>query len=190
MEELFTIVKNNNYVKSYKPKLSKYSVYSLKYYIKRDISHSESIRLGLCLESVFRDIIIKHSGLKCIKQINTKNKHERDHLFKDDSSVFYAEIKSNLCLDTEKSKATDNKCSDIHQELENEFVGLNVKSFLVCLRYLRNSEVPMLIQKKFKTKIFGINDYLSSLGVSIIFSTEEYTDFLNYVFELMISDNL
>lgn len=189
MDNLFNIIKNNKYVKNYKPSLPKYSVYSLRYYIKRDISHSESIRLGLCLESIIRDIIIQYSGLTCIKQSNIKNKHERDHLFRNDTNVFYAEIKSNLFLDTEKSKATDTKCSDVHQELENEFCGLNVKSFLVCLRYLylNATDIPPLIQKKFKTKLFGINDYLSNLGVSVQFSEKEYVDFLNYALETMIS---
>ena len=51
---------------------------------------------------------MKNTQYKNIKEKNTKGKKETDHLFMDVNNkiIYYAEIKSNLNLDTEKSNET------------------------------------------------------------------------------------
>ena len=70
---------------------------------------------------MFSLLILKNSKLKNIKEKSEKDKKETDHLYKDEDKkiIHYAELKSNLDLDTEKSKVTVNKCLSIKMNYKN-----------------------------------------------------------------------
>jgi len=164
---------------------NKKNIHSLSYLIDRMLSQSDCIKLGYGLESVLRNIISKkNSKILNIKEKNEKGEKERDHLFKDEKNkiIYYAELKSNLYLDTEKSKSTYEKCLKIEAELINKYTGYEIKMFLVGLRYYRKEEMPDLIKNKYQSiinNLVGINEYLNALETNIVFDELEYKLFLN-----------
>lgn len=94
---------------------------------------------------------MKNTQYKNIKEKNTKGKKETDHLFMDVNNkiIYYAEIKSNLNLDTEKSNETVQKCLNIEKMLINKYFKYKIKMFLVGLRHLTSST----IKRKLKINI-------------------------------------
>ena len=191
--ELKDIIDKNDYVFScISNKKKDYN--SLSYLIEKDLSQSDCIKLGIGIEKVFKDIIIsRNTNLENIKPINKKGQKEKDHLFKDETTktIYYAEIKSNLNLDTEKCKSTSEKCSQIKEELKIEFPDYEIKMFLVGIRYYEKNIIPKIISNKYISiadNLFGINDYLSIMNSNIKFENEKkYIDFLNYLSSKMFN---
>ena len=147
------------------------------------MTHSDCIKFGLILENILRELI--STILIDIKESNKKNKRERDHLFIDNVKgvVHYAELKSNLCLDTEKIVSTNEKISDISKELTKLYPEYKLTTSLVCLRYVET--IPENLKKKYPCGITSVNEYLSNTGCSIKFTEEEYIHFLNYIAKKM-----
>ncbi len=187
------IIKNNKYIQSNNINKSNNTTSgkdfnSLIYLINRNISQSNCIKLGIAMESILRDIILsKNKDLVNIKPLNEKDKKEKDHLFMDDINkiIYYAEVKSNLNLDTEKSKSTINKCIQIKSELEQQYQGYIIKMYLLGLRYYNKDIMPNNIRKKYVSideNVISVNEYFKNLNVDITFKTEEeYIELLNYV---------
>jgi hypothetical protein len=179
------IIANNVYVKECVSNKKKH-ISSLSYLIDRELSHSDCIKLGHGLEKVSTDIVLENNkNLQNIKPKNEKGKKERDHLFKDDENkiIYYAEVKSNLNLDTEKYKSTINKCASILEELKREFPDYEIKMFLIGGRYYEKKMMPKIILDKYTVidnHLVGINDYLDYFNVNMKFNDEnEYKEFLN-----------
>lgn len=192
-EDLKNIAMNNLYIKSIKTKKNGREDNSLSYLIKKNLSQSECIKLGIAIENILKDIILKeNSFLINIKPKNKKGEKEKDHLFIDNKNkiIYYAELKANLNLDTEKSKSTINKCIEIEQNLQKNYEDYEIKMFLVGLRYYDKSIIPQNIKKKYKlieNNIIGINNYFIFLNVKYIFKDEtHYTIFLNYIADLFV----
>ena len=161
---------------------------SLSSLINRDLSQSDCIKLGTGIEKVLVDCILgQNLDLENIKQKNKKGVKERDHLFKDEANkiIYYAELKSNLNLDTEKCKSTSGKCIQIVDELKSEFVDYHIELSLVGLRYFYTKDIPKIISNKYISihqNVVGINEYMAKLKAYPGFETEEkYKEFLNYV---------
>lgn len=180
MERILKIV-DKNFLNKKKNKKIKNNIYSMSYIVNRNMSQSQCIKLGLILENIFRDIILEYSNYTNIKEKNSKNVREKDHLFLDlkNKTVYYAEIKTNMYLDTEKSKATEEKCSLIRKELVEKYPEFKIKSKLVCLRY--TDIIPKTILNKYKEKVYNVNEYFKSLGIKISFQEEKYKIFINYI---------
>jgi len=180
------IIDNNDYVKNCTSNKSK-ETHSLSSLIDRDLSQSDCIKLGTGLEKVVKDIVLAaNPALTNIKPKNEKGKKERDHLFFDaeTKTIFYAELKSNLNLDTEKCRSTSAKCVQILAELQAEYPDCKVEMFLLGVRYFERSLIPKIIGNKYQeidANLVGMNDYFAALKVPITFSGEpEYKEFLNY----------
>ncbi len=105
--------------------------------------------------------------------------------------IYYAEIKSNLNLDTEKSKATINKCLHNKKELEEKYNNYNVKMYLISARHYTTNIIPQVISNKYtsiKDNIYGINEYFKDLSISKQFSEElEYKKILNLLAKEMFN---
>jgi hypothetical protein len=179
------IIANNLYVKSCVSNKKK-EVNSLSYLIDRELSQSDCIKLGSGIEKVTKDIILEQNkNLQNIKPKNTKGQKEKDHLFKDEEKkiIYYAELKSNLNLDTEKCKSTSDKCILILDELKTEFPDYEIKMFLIGIRYYEKKIMPKIIANKYTAidnHLIGINDYFNYLNVDLKFDDEnEYKEFLN-----------
>jgi hypothetical protein len=192
--ELKDIIDKNDYVFSCVSNKKK-DFNSLSYLIEKDLSQSDCIKLGIGIEKVFKDIIIsRNTNLENIKPINKKGQKEKDHLFKDErtKTIYYAEIKSNLNLDTEKCKSTSDKCLQIKKELKREFPDYEIKMFLVGIRYYEKTIIPKIINNKYLSitdNLLGINDYLSIMNSNIKFENEKmYINFLNYLASKMFNN--
>jgi hypothetical protein len=185
--ELRSVIENNVYVKNCDSNKAK-DTHSLSSLIDRDLSQSDCIKLGTGAESVIRDIVcVKNPALKNIKPKNTLGKKEKDHLFVDEvtKTLYYAELKGNLNLDTEKCKSTSDKCSKIEAELKDEFPGYTVNMYLLGVRYYDKKIIPEIIKKKYSciaNNLIGVNDYFKALNVPVLFADEQdYREFLNYL---------
>lgn len=192
MKKLLRIVKRNAYIKKYKKNVNK-DFNSLSYLIKKEYSMSQSdcIKLGIAVEKILTDVILSYkSGFLDIKSKNIKNKHERDHLFinEDSKTLVYSELKSNLNLDTEKSKSTVSKCLKIVKELKKEFPGYEIKWGLLGLRYNTKDIIQHKILCKYfeiENNVLGVNEYLDYFNIDLSFDEDEYTEFLNTVVKTM-----
>lgn len=177
--ELFDIViANSMYVNKCKSNIKK-NVSSLSYLIDRNMSQSDCIKLGIALEKISKEFILfNKKNLIDIRSKNLIGKKEKDHLFIDETKkiIYYAEIKSNLTLDTEKTTSTIFKCNFILDELKNEYPNYEIKMYLVSGRYLSRLHMPKLTIKKFNKiaiNLVGINDYFTELDIGHQFDTEE-----------------
>lgn len=187
------VIDNNTYVQKCTSNKEK-DRDSLSSLIDIDLSQSDRIKLGTGLESVIRDLILdQNTSLTNIKPKNMKGEKEKDHLFmnEDTKTIFYAELKSNLNLDTEKCKSTSNKCQDILKKLKEEYPDYDIQMFLVGLRYIVASDITKVVATKYtciKENLVGINEYLEALGLEKPFKDEkEYRVFLNYVAKSMFT---
>ena len=150
------IIKKNNYISKTKS-VKRKDPDSLSFLMGIDMSHSDAIKLGYAVEGVIRDIILeKNKNIRDIKVKNTKGKKERDLLFENPEKreIYYAEMKSNLNLDTEKKIATREKCLLIEKELSLEYPNHQIHSYLLNSRYLNNNDIPFRIKNKYSCFIF------------------------------------
>lgn len=140
---------------------------------------------------------MKNTQYKNIKEKNTKGKKETDHLFMDidNKIIYYAEIKSNLNLDTEKSNETVQKCLNIEKMLINKYSKYKITMFLVGLRHLTSSTIKKEIKNKYNKiseNITGINEYLLKLGIpqqKEFKNDKNYKIFINKFVKLLKSYN-
>jgi hypothetical protein len=194
MESLKQIIMNNGYVQSCVSNKTK-DPSSLSYLVSRDLSQSDCIKLGTGIEVVLKDVISVwgDASLENIRPANQKGKKERDHLFRDNAKkiVYYAELKSNLNLDTEKCKSTSDKCVQIMHELQGEFPDCEIKMCLVGIRYFTKDLIPKNIANKYRSiqsHVVGVDEYFAELGLEFAFQTEEkYKEFINYLADSMFN---
>jgi hypothetical protein len=192
-EELSELISKNMYIRTVKSNKKK-DINSLSYLVDMQISQSDCIKLGIGLEKILTDIILKYTLLSNIKEKDQKGAKQKDHLFADHENkiIYYAELKANINLDTEKSKSTCDKCLAIADELAKEFPHYTIKWCLLGYRYITTSDVPITLKNKYTAHIsdhlYGINDYFKSLNVPIQFDNEEqYKLFINRIANAMFS---
>ncbi len=194
-EELKEIINKNIYIKKCKSNKNK-DINSLSYfYADLNLSQSDNIKVGNGLEKLLIDIVKKNIELKDIKKKNIKGIKERDNIFMDEKNkkIIYAELKSNLNLDTEKSKDTVKKCEEIEKEIKKEYPEYEISMNLVGLRYYKKEIIPEIIKKKYEkicNNVIGVNDYLKELGLNYKFDDEEeYKEILRYLVKKMYKIN-
>lgn len=193
MNVLFNIIDKNEYVnKCYSRKIK--NINSLTYLIDRDLSQSDCIKLGIALEKVLCETILKLTNLENIKQPNYKGSKEKDFLFKDDNSnvIYYGELKTNLNLDTEKLPYTIDKIKNIYNELKLNYPTYKIIWVLISGRFINRTEIPKCILKKYlqiKDNIVGINDFLQLLNIEFRFDNDTYKEYLNYLSNAMFNNS-
>ena len=183
------MVMKNDYIKNSKSNKKK-DPSSLSYLIKRYMSPNDCIKLGKGVENLVTDIVLQYCSVKKIKQKNLK---DHAHLFIDKKAkiVYYAELKANINLDTENSKATYTKCLEIVKELQKEFPDYTVKWCLLAYRYIHSDCIALTIKKKYmpiSENLYGINEYLEMLGIDFEFTEETYVSYLNTIADEMFND--
>lgn len=184
------IIRKNKYINNCSSN-KKIDTNYLSYLIDYELTQSDCIKIGVGIENILKDFILENTNLKNIKTKNKKGIKEKDHLFMDINKkiIYYAEIKSNLNLDTEKSKQTYKKCLDIKKELQEEYKDYEIKMFLVGVRYYEKIIIPKTILKKYKeinNNLCGINEYFKYLSIKFkIFNEKDYKKILNYLVKKM-----
>lgn len=151
------------------------------------ISHSQSIRLGTTIENVMRVYISETSDWKDIKPSNKAGVKERDHLFERSGVKIYAELKSNLDLDTEKKIATRDKAKNIAKEEQ-------VRALILSLRHFSKDTISNSYVKfynKHNVDVISFQEYFDVLDISCPFNNiDEYKKWLNYMaFKLVEEDS-
>ena len=191
MHTLKDIINKNAYLKACTSNKLK-DCNSLSSIVKRNMSQSDCIKLGIGVEKVLTDTILElNTDIIDIRPNNKKGEKERDHLFLNENKkeIYYAENKSNLNLDTEKSKSTIEKCISIKKELELKYPGYKIYMFLLGLRYMDISLCPKNIKNKYKDieeNLVGINEYMKILDTKINFETvDQYSQFINEIADKM-----
>jgi hypothetical protein len=193
--DLDDLILNNSYLKkvSSNKKKDNSSLCSL---VSLSTSQSDNIKLGIAMESIFRDIIARYKPeLENIKPKNKKGQKERDILYKCDETkeIYYAEAKGNINLDTEKSASTARKINRIDEELRQQFPGYIIHKCLLALRYVNKKDIPQNLLNKYAAIdgfVFGVNDFLSLVGIPkefISFTLETYIVFVNKVAKKIIN---
>lgn len=131
---------------------------------------------------------MKNLTLINIKEKNIKGKKECDLLFKCECTkqIYYAEVKCNINLDTEKSKSTIDKIMIIVTELQKSYPDYKINSYLIAARYIHSKDISHTLLNKYseiKENVCGINDFIEIIGCSDMkFGSEsEYKCFINKV---------
>lgn len=195
LQRMYRVLDECEYVNNCKSNKKK-DCCSLSSLVDIPLSQSDCIKIGTGVEKFLSDFIIKSiPDLKDIKIKNTKGEKEKDHLFRDEQKkmIYYAEVKGNLKLDTEKGTATVTKCKALHQELSEAYPGYEVQMFLVSARYLYSKDISKTIKKKYAKidgNLVGINEYLYALGYKAEPITEqEYRTFMTRMATKMFDVN-
>lgn len=188
--ELFDLVDKCEYIINASSTTNK-NVHSLSYLIDLNLSHSDCIKMGHCIEKYLVEMVTRYTDLSNIKENTKKGSRECDHLFLDENNkrVIYAELKSNLNLDTEKSKSTINKCLYIANDLQTKYPEYSVQWCLLGCRYTSREDIPPFVINKYQPivdNVFGINDYLRLVGINYKFTHRNYKILLNKIASVML----
>jgi len=191
---LKNLIENNQYLQSRIKRTSK-DTSSLAHIIKKKLEHRQYIQMGYCIENILKDLIVQNSDLKSIKKKNEKGVKEKDHLFVDEKNkiVFYAELKVNPNLDTEKTKSTIEKCLQISNKLKTEFKDYQVKWCLLICRYIHSNKIPSKIIRKYRdieNHVYGINEYLNMLNIQYKFTEKKWVLYINEIAEMLHKQNI
>lgn len=171
------IIKQNSYIN--KVSINKPDIHSFNTLIPT-INQSQNIKLGICMEKFFTDVIKKfNTDWISSRKITKKGDKEVDHLYINHTTkqVIYCEQKNNINLDTEKSKATVYKIQSITEELKNEYQDYTVNGYLFATRYLDCNELIAnnIISKRYTViQVIGVNNFLSLFNLKPIMNYDEY----------------
>jgi hypothetical protein len=146
------------------------------------LDQSQSIRFGKIFENFIKSLI-KSKGYELINEQlvdvygtgskTNKGKKDLDICFIKDDNIFYFESKLNLNLDSEKSKATDDKISEITDYLITENKGVSVFSGLITCWWEKEEGMSITT----KTNLLFMKDFLELLDIKCI--KEEYYDMMS-----------
>jgi hypothetical protein len=173
-----SIVIKEDYISRLKQRQKK--EYNVKYLLgNNNISQSQSIKFGKIFESIVKDII-KESGGSIIEDnffnIYDIEKSEKGHankgckdadiLFIYKKSLYYFECKTNLNLDSEKSKQTDKKVEDFtnyfRNNKKNRFMCEEVKIGILTCWFELEKDLPNKVNN-----VFFMKDFFNIFNISI-----------------------
>lgn len=165
-----------------------------------NLNQSQNIKLGIALEKVINDLIFnvgKYENINKYENIKVKNekgKKEKDIIYLvNGNNIIYTEIKSNINLDTEKSKETINKVLSIKEDLQKQFPEKNIFAYLTNTRYLIKSDIPQIIMNKYLSCnecILGINDLFEKMLLTFRFTDYgNYIDFIKLICKKLLEKN-
>jgi len=146
-----------------------------------NLTQSQSICFGTVFENFVKSLIeSKDLNLRKEKLVDiystgtktNKGKKDIDISFANYPNLYYFECKLNLDLDSEKSKATDDKVGKITTFLTEENKNINIVSGVLTGWYENEKGLP----NKLKTKVFFMKDLFEILDIKI--SKEEYYSML------------
>ncbi len=143
-----------------------------------DVDQSQSIRFGNLFQDFIKSLVTSVGGVVIDVQFldvyetgNTKNNKglkDMDIWFNFKNKMYYFEAKTNLDLDSEKSKATDTKISDITKSLMDNNQEVEVVAGVLSCWYEKEAGLSV----KVKTNVCYIKDIFNILGIEC--SKEDY----------------
>lgn len=196
LQEICDALDRCEYIKNCKTTKKK-DLCSFSYLFDKLLTQGETIKVGNATEIFWEEQI--SNKYKNIKTQAKKGMKEKDHLFMDDTRkiIYYAELKGNLNLDSEKSKATSEKCIKNVRELKRMYPAYKIYFRLVNTRFLAKKDIPSNILSRYsnhpsiKKRICGINDYLKFLGMKKYMFPDEtvYRTFVNTMIDRMFNNS-
>ena len=124
------------------------------------------IRVGIGLEKFLNELQEKQGLQKYLTSDELVEGHQTDSLYIDTCILKYKEQKCNIILDSEKTKATINKVSDVHSDLLSRFDG-DVDSCILASTVWSLEDAP-----KLSTMVNKCNNK----GVKVMFMKEFFTE--------------
>jgi hypothetical protein len=158
--------------------------------LTRKVSQSTNIRLGNELENILNLYATGHIVAEDLRPKKVKKgEHQLDWLRRFTNAIVYGEFKSNINLDTEKRKSTIEKVIAVGDNLVKVYPTENIQPFLVCLRYLRNDDIPPLMAKSYeKVKLIGVAEFFEEV---LEHPMDEFKNYSTYsAFLMAIVDQL
>jgi hypothetical protein len=142
------------------------------------LSQSQSIKFGFVFQYLVKKLIISAGGViidkKFIDIYNTGNSGKKnkglkdvDILFSMNNIIYYFEMKTNLNLDSEKSKSTDIKVADITNWVIANYPDNIVKAGVLSCWFKKEPNLEVKVKN-----VFYMEDLFGSLNIDI--TREEY----------------
>lgn len=159
--------------------------FNLAKFLGVNIDQSQSIRFGKHFEEIVKNTIKASPNTKLEKDNlfylfknddknskSNKGKKDVDIFFQKDDKYYYFELKTNMNLDSEKSKATDEKIKNVTNFFQNKY---NKKIISGCLTCWYENEKGLV--NKLKSDIYYMKDLFKLLGEDIPTKEEYYNAF-------------
>ena len=141
------------------------------------LTQSQSIKFGKIFETFLKNLII-NKGFELMYttplDVNNeglptkKGKKELDICFKHNNAIIYQEVKTNLNLDSEKSKITDGKIINITNYLKDNNEGVSVFNGIITCWWEKEPGLSITP----KTNVMFMKDFFHILGFNI--TKDEY----------------
>ena len=176
------VIKSNSYINEKETEKSSKDKHSFCSLVDVPLSQSQNIKLGICMENLFDDIVLKNTEWKNINEGNKKGEHQTDHLWLKDDRLIYVEQKNNINLDTEKTIKTESKVKEVIDKYL--ILGYKVEGYILATRYLSCEEdiAKSIIKTKYKNiPVIGVNEYLKIFGLKQISDYDTYKSIINDV---------
>lgn len=151
--------------------------YNIKKLLGVELTQSQSIRFGNTFQKIIKDIIKSAGGQVIPTQFadvynvgetkQNKGKKDVDIWFKLNNKMYYFEAKTSLDLDSEKSKATDNKVSDISVWMRSNYSDYEVISGVLSCWFKKETGLPVKVKN-----VFYMEDLFKILDIEM--TSDEY----------------
>lgn len=142
-----------------------------------DLSQSQSIRFGNMFQNFIKSIIVEAGGEVLSQQFadiygvgetkTNKGQKDVDVWFNFKGKMYYFEAKTNLDLDSEKSKATDQKVEAISNWMKINYPNDEVVSGILSCWYTKELGLPVKVKN-----VVYMERFFNLLGIEI--TKEEY----------------
>jgi hypothetical protein len=180
LKKILLTEENINYLKD-----EKIEAWNIKKLLGIKLTQSQSIKFGYVFQDIVKKLIITTGGViiekKFIDIYNTgdnriKNKglKDVDILFSMNNIIYYFEMKTNLNLDSEKSKSTDIKVADITNWVAVNYPNSIVKAGVLSCWFKKEPNLQVKVKN-----VFYMNDLFGSLKINIT-RDEYYTVMAEY----------
>lgn len=154
--------------------------------LTRKVSQSTNIRLGNELETIINTYVCdgKCNATDIRPAKVAKGERQKDFLATlGPDVIIYGEFKANINLDTEKRKATREKVNAVCAELKDAHPKFRVLGYLVSLRYLQTSDIPVSTLSSYHdVHLIGIGEFF---GTILKHPMEEFASYPAYTRFLM-----
>ena len=151
--------------------------WNIKRLLDVDIDQSQSIRFGNMFQNFIKSVVIEAGGNVLTQQFadiygvgetkSNKGQNDVDSWFNYGDKMYYFEAKTNLDLDSEKSKATDQKVSAISDWMKITYPDCEVVFGILSCWFTKEPGLPVKVKN-----VFFMQDLFNLLDIKI--SAEEY----------------
>lgn len=146
-----------------------------------DRIQSVCIRIGNELERLFVENIKAHASVweRIVKLPGCKHQLDVAFISHDAKTIFYAELKANLNLDTEKLPATLEKVTSVRNQLLEAYPEYTCTAKLVSLRFATEEDVRKNHRKVFEDmNMYGYQDLLK-VFFDVTFTEADWAGLIN-----------